>query len=139
MTCLTRRYCFSASHRLHTGRLDAEQNRRVFGKCNRPYGHGHNYFLEVTVAGEIDAQTGLLAPGGRLDALVRRAVLERLDHTHLNDLPAFQDCAPTTENLGLLIGRWLAEGEAGLSPARLARLRIEETGANSVEIDLHGL
>jgi 6-pyruvoyltetrahydropterin/6-carboxytetrahydropterin synthase len=135
MTALTRRYHFSASHRLHTDRLDPVENRRIFGKCNNPHGHGHNYFLEVTVAGESDERTGLLAPAAQLDACVRQAVLARLDHTHLNDLPEFTRQVPTTENLGLQIARWLAAGWSGPGSVRLARLRLEETGANAVEMD----
>jgi 6-pyruvoyltetrahydropterin/6-carboxytetrahydropterin synthase len=135
MTSLTRRYAFSASHRLHTNLLGAEENRRIFGKCNNPHGHGHNYFLEVTLAGEPDQQTGLLAPVAQIDGCVRQAVLSRLDHTHLNDLPEFAALVPTTENLGLQIGRWLAADWTGLGAVRLARLRLEETGSNAIEID----
>jgi 6-pyruvoyltetrahydropterin/6-carboxytetrahydropterin synthase len=138
MTSLTRRYPFSASHRLHTERLGPEENRRVFGKCNNPYGHGHNYFLEVTMAGETHAPTGLLAPVSRLDAHVRQAVLARLDHANLNELPEFAERVPTTENLGLQIGRWLDQDWAQVGPVRLARLRLEETGSNAVEIEFHG-
>jgi 6-pyruvoyltetrahydropterin/6-carboxytetrahydropterin synthase len=135
MTSLTRRYGFSASHRLHTDRLNPEENSRIFGKCNNPHGHGHNYFLEVTLAGEPDERTGLLAPVAQLDACVRQSVLTRLDHTHLNDLPEFHAQVPTTENLGILIARWLSAVWSGPGPARLARLRLEETGANAVEMD----
>ncbi len=138
MTSLTRRYPFSASHRLHSERLGPEENRRVFGQCNNPYGHGHNYFLEVTAAGEIDAPTGLLAPVSRLDAHVRQAVLTRLDHADLNRLPEFAERVPTTENLGLQIGQWLDQDWKQVGRVRLARLRLEETGSNAVEIEFHG-
>ena len=139
MTSLTRRYAFAASHRLHTDRLSEADNRRLFGKCNNPFGHGHNYFLEVTLAGDIDPSTGLLVPLERLDAYVRRAALSRLDHTDLNhDLPEFASQVPTTENLGLVIGRWLAAGWSELAPARLAQLRLEETACNAIEIHFHG-
>jgi 6-pyruvoyltetrahydropterin/6-carboxytetrahydropterin synthase len=135
MTHLTRRYPFSASHRLHSARLDGDANRRVYGKCNNPFGHGHNYYLEVTVAGEADAKSGLLAPVSRLDAYVREAALSRLDHVYLNDLPEFAAQPPTTENLGFAIGRRLArDWPADLAPARLAKVRLVETGSNSVEI-----
>lgn len=138
MISLTRRYRFSASHRLHTARLGPAENQQVFGKCNNPYGHGHNYFLEVTVAGEIDPQSGLLAPVSRLDAFIHQAALARLDHRDLNELPEFTGCVPTTENLGLQIGRWLEPGWSELGPVRLAGLRLEETGSNAIEIDFHG-
>lgn len=138
MTSLTRRYPFSASHRLHTERLGPDENRRVFGKCNNPYGHGHNYLLEVTVGGEIDVPTGLLAPVSRLDGHVRQAVLARLDHRDLNQLPEFAERVPTTENLGLQIGRWLDQDWAQVGRVRLVRLRLEETGSNAVEIEFYG-
>jgi 6-pyruvoyltetrahydropterin/6-carboxytetrahydropterin synthase len=139
MTYLTRRYPFSASHRLHTARLSAEENSRLFGKCNNPFGHGHNYFLEVTVGGEIDPRTGMVVSPAALDAHVERAVLSRIDHANLNtDVPEFAANVPTTENLGIEIARWLREGWNNVSPkGRLARLRLEETGSNTIEMEFH--
>ncbi len=133
MTYLTRRYPFSASHRLHTDRLSAAENARLFGKCNNPYGHGHNYVLEVTVGGQIDPRTGMVVSPAALDAHVRRAALERLDHSNLNtDLPEFAALVPTTENLGLQIGRWLRR-----QWPQICRIRLEETGSNTIEIEFH--
>lgn len=139
MTYLTRRYPFSASHRLHTDRLSAEENSRLFGKCNNPFGHGHNYFLEVTVGGEIDPRTGMVVSPAALDAHVDRAVLSRIDHANLNtDVPEFAANVPTTENLGIEIARWLRQGWKSVSPnGRLARLRLEETGSNTIEMEFH--
>ncbi len=138
MTSLTRRYAFSASHRLDSDRLSPEENARVFGKCNNPHGHGHNYALEVTVSGEIDPRTGMVVSPAALDALVARAVLERFDHSNLNtDLPEFAAVVATTENLGLEVGRRLQQDWAasGLGPGRLSRVRLEETGSNTIEIE----
>jgi 6-pyruvoyltetrahydropterin/6-carboxytetrahydropterin synthase len=150
MTFLTRRYSFSASHRLHSAELSGEENARVFGKCNNPFGHGHNYSLEVTVGGEIDPRTGLVAPPAALDASVQGAVLSRIDHQDLNaDVPEFAGLVPTTENLALQISRWLrgdwmrraaADGTSrALAAARLVRIRLEETGSNSVEMQFDEL
>ena len=143
MTYLTRRYSFSASHRLHSEQLGPEENARLFGKCNNPFGHGHNYFLEVTIGGELDLLSGMVASTAALDRHVERAVLFRLDHSDLNaDLPEFGSLVPTTENLGLQIGRWLQEGWeqrcSGRATGRLKRIRLEETGSNTIEIEFHG-
>lgn len=127
---LTRRYRFSASHRLHSRELSAEENRRTYGKCNNPYGHGHNYALEVTVAGPVDPSTGMVADLAGLDEFVNREVVEAFDHRYLNEeVPAFQQVVPTTENLCREVFRRLHDFPA----ARLERVRIEETGANSFE------
>ncbi len=110
MLRLAKRYAFSASHRLHTSQLSEEENARLFGKCNNPFGHGHNYVLEVSVSGEGDPATGMLLPRAALDRLVHQAVLDRIDHANLNsDVPAMQGVVPTTENLALLIGGWLRD------------------------------
>src|SRR5439155_25755793 len=88
------------SHRLHSQRLTEEENYRVFGKCNNPYGHGHNYVLEVSLSGRIDPATGMIANLADLDAFVERHVLEEFDHRSLNeDVAAFRHKVPTTENL----------------------------------------
>ncbi len=136
---LTRRYRFSASHRLHSGALTEEENARIFGKCNSPYGHGHNYALEVTVAGPVDPATGMVFDLARLDSLVREQVLDTLDHTHLNlDVEAFQRTPPTTENLCVEIYRMLAEPWRRFavgSSARLKKVRLEETSSNYFECE----
>jgi 6-pyruvoyltetrahydropterin/6-carboxytetrahydropterin synthase len=127
---LGRRYHFSASHRLHSAHLSEEENCRVFGKCNNPFGHGHNYVLEVTVSGEVDPETGMIANLADLDGFVEKSVLLALDHKSLNDdVAAFQERVPTTENLCLEIYRRLQ----GFQRARLERVRIEETRNNSFE------
>lgn len=127
---LGRRYHFSASHRLHSERLSEAENSRVFGKCNNPFGHGHNYVLEVVVCGAVDPSTGMIANLSDLDAFVQHAVLDPLDHHSLNDdVPAFRHLVPTTENLCTEIYERLK----GFPPARLQRVRIEETKNNSFE------
>ncbi len=127
---LTRRYAFAASHRLHSAQLDAEENRRVYGKCNNSYGHGHNYVVEVAVSGPTDPSTGMIANLGDLDAYVAREVIEPFDHRYLNEEVAeFRDCVPTTENLCIEIFNRLRHFPA----ARLERVRLEETGQNSFE------
>src|SRR5665213_84737 len=127
---LTRRYAFSASHRLHSNHLGEAENDRVYGKCNNPFGHGHNYVIEVTVTGSVDPATGMIAHLTDLDAYVARQVLEPLDHTYLNKaVAAFQDVVPTTENLCIdIFGRL-----KNFPDAHLVRIRIEETGRNSFE------
>jgi len=127
---LTRRYVFSASHRLHSEQLSDEENRRVYGKCNNPHGHGHNYAVEVTVGGQVDAATGMVCNLVDLDAFVQREVLERFGHEHLNVLSPFDRLAPTTENLATEIYHLLEEG---FRPAKVEKIRIEETMLNSFE------
>jgi 6-pyruvoyltetrahydropterin/6-carboxytetrahydropterin synthase len=138
MLRLAKRYPFSASHRLHTSRLSEEENARLFGKCNNPFGHGHNYVLEVAVRGEADADSGLLLTRAELDRLVRKTVLDKVDHANLNtDVAEMRELVPTTENLALLIGRWLRDAwdrEFNGRPVRLDRVRIEETARNTFEV-----
>jgi 6-pyruvoyltetrahydropterin/6-carboxytetrahydropterin synthase len=127
---LGRRYRFSASHRLHSAHLSEEENCRVFGKCNNPYGHGHNYVLEVSLSGEVDPATGMIANLADLDSFVERQVLEDFDHKSLNeDVPAFHDKVPTTENLCIEIFDRLKS----FPHAKLERIRVQETGNNSFE------
>ena len=127
---LGRRYCFSASHRLHTAHLTQEENCRVFGKCNNPYGHGHDYVVEVSVSGKVDPATGMIANLADLDAFVQQQVLEDFDHKSLNeDVPAFRDKVPTTENVCIEIFQRLKK----FPLANLERVRVEETGKNSFE------
>ena len=127
---LGRRYRFSASHRLHTAHLSEEENYRVFGKCNNPFGHGHNYVLEVSVSGRVDPATGMIANLANLDGFVEKAVLQVFDHQSLNeDVTAFQEKVPTTENLCINIYERLKS----FPQAKLERVRIEETRNNSFE------
>lgn len=127
---LSRRYHFAASHRLHNDHLSEAENQRIYGKCNNPYGHGHNYVVEVSVSGEVDPATGMIANLADLDSFVECEVLDIFDHKFLNeDVPAFQETVPTTENLCVEIFRRLKP----FSGAKLKRIRIEETGKNSFE------
>lgn len=138
MTKLTKRFGFSASHRLFTDALSEQENIDVFGKCANPYGHGHNYWLEVTVGGAPDERSGMTLARYEFDAWVRESVIERIDHTYLNeDIPEFRSSVPTTENLGLVIEKWLRSGWRQRYPdreCRLAELRIEETLRNSFRV-----
>jgi len=127
---LGRRYHFAASHRLHSAQLSDEENWRVFGKCNNPYGHGHNYTLEVSLSGDVDPATGMIANLADLDAFVEREVLAEFDHKSLNeDVATFREKVPTTENLCIEIFERLKS----FPKARLERIRIQETGNNSFE------
>ncbi len=137
MVYLTRRYRFSAGHRLHNEMLSAEENQRIYGKCNNPNGHGHNYLLEVTVGGRVDPATGYVFELPRMDGIVATSVLDKVDHKNLNlDLENFREQVPTTENLCLEIYNLLraplenAGAESGL---RLDRVRLEETSQNFFE------
>jgi len=127
---LSRRYRFSASHRLHSAQLAEDENRRVYGKCNNPYGHGHNYVVEVSVSGPVDQATGMIANLTDLDAFVDSEVIEPFDHKYLNEeIAEFRESVPTTENICIEIFNRLR-----LFPrARLERVRVEETGLNSFE------
>ena len=127
---LTRRYWFSASHRLHSEEMSAEENRATYGKCNNPYGHGHNYALEVTVGGPVDPKTGMVCNLVDLDAYIQEHVLEPFEHSNLNTLAEFRGVVPTTENLCTLIYDVLAKG---FKPARVEKIRLEETMLNSFE------
>lgn len=127
---LTRRYNFAASHRLHSPMLSEQENERLYGKCNSAYGHGHNYAVEVTITGPLDANTGMIANLGELDPFVERQMIEQFDHTYLNeDVAEFRSVVPTTENVCREIFRRLQE----FPSAKLERVRIEETSKNSFE------
>jgi 6-pyruvoyltetrahydropterin/6-carboxytetrahydropterin synthase len=131
---LTRAYDFSASHRLHSTHLTDAENADVFGKCNRPNGHGHNYEVEITLAGEPDPVTGLLASPDALDAVVEEEVLQPYDHRHLNyDAPEFRNLNPTSENLTRVIWDKLARHRGDFGTARLYRVVVRETARNYFE------
>ncbi len=138
MTRLTRCYRFSASHRLHAASLTEEENRQLYGKCNYPYGHGHNYELEVSVRGNVDLSSGLLVRVEDLDRLVFSQVIRDMDHRDLNcDVAEFARLVPTTENLAEVVSSRLKAGWAGTfgaSCVRLDGIRIRETGKNIVEL-----
>ncbi|MBZ5597946.1 MAG: 6-carboxytetrahydropterin synthase [Acidobacteriia bacterium] len=127
---LTRRYMFSASHRLHSDEMSDAENTATYGKCNNPYGHGHNYALEVTVSGPVDERTGMVCNLVELDEFVQRKILERFDHENLNMLTEFAQAVPTTENLCTTIYDIL---QRGFQPAHLDKVRLEETMMNSFE------
>lgn len=130
---LTRTYEFSAAHRLHSEGLSELENRELYGKCNNPSGHGHNYIVEVTVGGEIDPRTGLLVDLGWLDGLAEQEVVQRYDHRHLNlDLPEFAGLNPTSENVAQQIFDRL---EARMRPGLLRRVTLHETARNSFTCD----
>ena len=141
----SRRYHFSASHRLHVEALSEEENRATFGKCNNPFGHGHNYVVEVTLSGPVDAVTGMVVNLADLDLFAQREVLDLFDHANLNTLEAFRDRVTTTENV--CVEMWsifsrFAESK-DYPQLRLQRIAIEETGNNSFEYfgegaSLHG-
>jgi 6-pyruvoyltetrahydropterin/6-carboxytetrahydropterin synthase len=137
MVYLTRRFWFAASHRLHNPGLGETENYSLYGKCNNLGGHGHNYHLELTVAGEVNQRTGMVVDLAELDRFVRDHVLERFDRSYLNDEAAFEHLVPTTENLCLEIhrivkSRWQEMRSA--QGARVERVRLEETRSNFFEI-----
>jgi 6-pyruvoyltetrahydropterin/6-carboxytetrahydropterin synthase len=137
MVHLTRRYWFSASHRLHNPSLPEPENNTLYGKCNNPGGHGHNYHLEVTVAGPVDQRTGMVLDLAELDELVKKRILDCFDESNLNDHPEFAVLVPTTENLCLEIFRIVNDGWSSLSSGRqttLERVRLEETSSNFFEV-----
>jgi len=126
---LSRRYHFSASHRLHTEKYDDERNRDVYGKCNNPHGHGHNYAVTVTFSGQVDPKTGMVCNLGDLDLFARKRVLEQFDHTNLNTLSWFENRVSTTENLSIELYRIFAEFKL----AQLEQIHVEETSNNSFD------
>ena len=127
---LTRRYMFSASHRLHSDHMSPAENAATYGKCNNPHGHGHNYALEVTVSGQVDERTGMVCNLVDLDQCVSSEILDRFDQENLNLAPEFSDTVPTTENLSMIIYQILQQK---FSQAHLERVRLEETMMNSFE------
>ena len=137
MICLTRRYRFAASHRLHTSALSDEANDEVYGKCNHPFGHGHDYALEVTVEGPVDKATGRVCDLVTLDGLVTQYVLKDFDHKNLNeDAPDFRTAVPTSENLTVAIEERLRKAWGSVFAGEwplLRRVRLQETKRNSFE------
>jgi len=134
---LTRIYHFSAAHRLHSPLLSEAENCEVYGKCNNPHGHGHDYTLEVTVCGPLDGTTGRLLPLDALDRLVRTTVLDGMDRRNLNiEVEEFASMVPTTENLAIVIARRLQDAwHVALAgrPVRLEKVKIHETRRNIFE------
>jgi 6-pyruvoyltetrahydropterin/6-carboxytetrahydropterin synthase len=127
---LSRRYHFSASHRLHSTDMSADENRSTYGKCNNPYGHGHNYTLEVTVSGLVSQSTGMVCNLVDLDGFVETEILDRYHLENLNTRQEFVQQVPTTENLSVQIFEIL---QRGFHHAHLERVKLEETMMNSFE------
>ena len=127
-----RRYTISASHRLNTDALSAEENRVTYGKCNNPYGHGHNYVVEVLIGGVVDTETGMVVNMAALDAAMSAHVIKRFDHANLNLDPLFVNRVPTTENLCRAVFALLKNA---LPAGELERVRVEETENNFFECD----
>jgi 6-pyruvoyltetrahydropterin/6-carboxytetrahydropterin synthase len=121
---------FSASHRLHSDKMSEQENFDVYGKCNNPYGHGHNYVVEVTVSGPVERQTGMVCNLVDLDGFVNAQIIERYDHQNLNLLSDFKQHVPTTEKLCIAIYEIV---KRGFKAAHLEKIRIEETMMNSFE------
>jgi 6-pyruvoyltetrahydropterin/6-carboxytetrahydropterin synthase len=132
---VTRLVRFNAAHRVHNPALSDEENLRLFGKCNNPNGHGHNYTLEISVAGEPDDVSGYVIDLAEVKRIVEREFVDHVDHKNLNlDVPFMRGTNPTTENIILAAWRQL---EPALRPRRLTRLRLWETENNYVEYDGH--
>jgi 6-pyruvoyltetrahydropterin/6-carboxytetrahydropterin synthase len=125
MVRVTRKVEFSAAHFYHNANLSAEENRRIFGKCNNPQGHGHNYVLEVTVAGEPDPDTGMVLDLKELKDILEKEVMDRMDHRHLNyEVLELAGQIPTCENIAAMIWRLL---EPRITKGRLDRVRLYES------------
>ena len=126
---LSRRYHFSAAHRLHSDALTPEQNQATYGKCNNPYGHGHDYTVQVTFAGPVDPTTGMVTSLTDLDAYATEHLFTPFDHTNLNTLPIFAGIVPTTENLTLALHKLFST----YPHAHLTGLHVEETPNNAFD------
>jgi 6-pyruvoyltetrahydropterin/6-carboxytetrahydropterin synthase len=135
---VTRRYRFAASHRLHSAAFSEEQNRELYGKCNNPYGHGHDYVLDVTAAGPVDPGSGQVVHIPSLDRLVSDQVLRNFDHRYINaDLGEFQALVPTSENIMRVIEDRLTAHWSQVFPGdwpRLESIRLRETKRNFFEL-----
>jgi 6-pyruvoyltetrahydropterin/6-carboxytetrahydropterin synthase len=139
---LTRRYRFSASHRLYADSLTEAENRAIFGKCANPFGHGHDYTLDVSVRGPLDEKTGRIVDLDLLDGVVRRTILEPMEHSNLNvDIAEFQgELVPTTENLAIVVRDRIAQAwtdafrVSAFPRVTLDKIRIEETKRNIFEV-----
>ena len=127
---VTAKLDFSAAHRLHNPNRDAEWNRRVYDKCDNPAGHGHNYIIEVSVEGDVDPETGMVIDLKELKAIMRRAVVDRVDHKNLNeDVDFLRGIVPTAENLARCFWEQI---EPQVSRGRLSEIVLHETERNKV-------
>ena len=130
---VTRRLRFNAAHRVHNPALSDEENRELYGKCNNPNWHGHNYDLEVSVRGPVDDRTGYVIDLARLKRIAEELVVDQVDHRNMNvDVPFMHGINPTTENIVVAIWRLL---EPAVQPGKLVRLRLWETENNYVEYE----
>ncbi|HUF65445.1 MAG TPA: 6-carboxytetrahydropterin synthase [Gemmatimonadaceae bacterium] len=128
---VTRRVRFNAAHRVHNPAFSDEENERLFGKCNNPNWHGHNYTLDVSVEGEVDSRLGYVLDLAALNRIIEREVVDAVDHRNFNlDVPFMRDVIPTSENIAVAFWRRL---EPHVAPARLVRLVLWETENNYVE------
>ncbi len=133
-----RRYRLSAAHRLHSDAFSEAENYAIYGKCNNPYGHGHNYIVEVVVGGEVEPSTGMVCDLVELDTVVRKEILDRFDHTNLNTLELFRTLVPTTENFCMEVHHLLQSAFHQVKfAAELISVRVEETAKNSFEYPAH--
>jgi 6-pyruvoyltetrahydropterin/6-carboxytetrahydropterin synthase len=124
MVRITRKIEFSAAHLYNNPKLSAEENRRIFGKCNNPHGHGHNYVLEVTIAGEPDPVTGMVLDLKELKEILQREITDRMDHRFLNyEVPELAGQIPTCENIARVIWKLL---EPKIRSGKLDRVRLYE-------------
>jgi len=131
MIYVTRREVFSASHRLHNENLSTEENKALYGKCNNDYGHGHNYVLEVVVAGEIDPTSGYLLDMKQLKSIIIECVIKKIDHRHMNyDVEFMKGIVPTTENLAVAIWTQLVDQ---IPNGKLHSIKLYETENNYVK------
>jgi len=136
-TRITRIYRFSASHRLHLSQLSGDENTRLYGKCNNPFGHGHDYVLEVTAEGQPDSETGQIVRIAELDSLVQNSVLRLFAERNINlDIPQFRELVPTTENIAVVIAELLRnDWETYIAGSgRLRRVHVQETDRNGFEV-----
>ena len=134
MVYLTRKAEFSASHYYHNPAFTPEENLRLFGKCNNPNGHGHNYTLEVTVKGDVDPRSGFVVDLKQLKSVIEREVLDAMDHRFLNkEVPEFLQQIPTAENIAIAVWQRLVPK---LQQARLHRVRVYET--HDLFVDFYG-
>ena len=130
---ITRRLLFNAAHRVHNPALSDAENQALFGKCNNPNWHGHNYTLDVSVKGDVDEKTGYVIDLAKVKAIVEREVIAKVDHRNFNlEVDFMQGVIPTTENI--VVGIWRVLAPA-LAPAKLSRLVLWETPNNYVEYD----
>eukprot|EP00127_Corallochytrium_limacisporum_P000848 Clim_evm24s26 gene=Clim_evmTU24s26 len=136
---VTRREQFSAAHRLHSPHLTDEQNKDIFGKCNNPKGHGHNYTVEITVGGPVMADTGMVMNLVDLKKIIENAIMKRYDHKHLDeDTADFKDQASTTENLAVMIYVHIDRDlKQNFPTVKLEEVKIWETGKNMVRFRGH--